>query len=334
MARWTPTVQERSVLSYMQLTRHARTAVFPVIVSALLVFWQISVDIARATTVNWADRSTTWSPVTAGHFPCTGDLDGDGDMDLVVFDPAAAFENTGPGSHPSWSVREDWGGAIAVPDGYVYGADMGDLDGDGDNDLLIAIHDVGIMYLENAGTPAVPTWVRNDDYFFLPGSFLVPAPSIVDLDRDGDADITVGSWHSLGCIWNEGSGAVPVWVEDWSAFDTIHPYGQFIDLCFGDLDSDGDLDLVTAPLLATGRLQAYENFGGTGSPSWSFELGLIGAIPQFDDMMGASLVDLNADGRPDFLTLRAFETSCFANEGPDTSAVERRSWGSIKSGFR
>ena len=48
-------------------------------------------------------------------------------------------------------------------------------------------------------------------------------------------------------------------------------------------------------------LQAYENAGSDTSAQWQFNLGMISGIPQFDDMRGGCLVDLNADDRPDFL---------------------------------
>jgi hypothetical protein len=290
-------------------------------------------DDGRATTVNWANRSSTWAPVTASRYPGAGDLDGDGDADLIVFDPIGALENTGPGSYPSWSARGDWVATLVLPEGCIFGADLGDLDGDGDSDLLVSIDGVGIVYFENTGGTTTPIWVRNDDYFVYP-FYWPPSPSIVDLDGDSDADIALGGSHALGCIWNEGSSSEPVWVEDWAAFEDIHPNGEFIDLNFGDVDDDGDLDLLTAPQAFSGILQAYENAGDASNPDWVFNLDLITGLPQFDDMSGACLVDLSGDDNPDFLTLRAFSSSCYLNEGADTTAVANRSWGRIKSEFR
>ena len=123
-------------------------------------------------------------------------------------------------------------------------------------------------------------------------------------------------------------------MRDYSVFDSIHPYGDYIDPNFADVDGDGDLDLLTAPKAGTGILQAYENAGDASTPDWVFNLDLITGLPQFDDMRGACLVDLSGDAIPDFLTLRAFLSSCYLNEGADTTAVVSRSWGRIKSEFR
>ena len=309
----------------------AALAGLPVLLTSFIVI--LSVAAGGATTVDWANRSSTWAPVTQSHFPCAGDLDGDGDADLIVFAPIGALENTGPGSFPSWSPRSDWVATIVLPEGDIVGADLGDLDGDGDCDLLVSVSRVGILYFENTGGAATPVWARNDDFFSY-SFWIPPAPSIVDLDGDLDADIAVGSWTWIGCFWNEGSSSEPVWVKDSSAFDGINPYGQFIDMCFADVDGDGDDDLLTSPAAGSGILQAYENAGDANNPDWVFNLDLITGLPQFDDMWGACLVDLSGDAKPDFLTLRVFSSSCYVNEGVDTTAVANRSWGRIKSEFR
>ena len=52
-------------------------------------------------------------------------------------------------------------------------------------------------------------------------------------------------------------------------------------------------------------------------------------------MRGGCLVDLNADDRPDFLAWRVYaRPTCYRNEGPDTTAVEKTSWGRVKASFR
>ena len=109
-----------------------------VVLPALLIVI-LPADDGRATTVDWANRSSTWAPVTASRYPGAGDLDGDGDADLIVFDPIGALDNTGPGSYPSWSARDDWVATLVLPEGYIFGADLGDLDADGDSDLLVSI---------------------------------------------------------------------------------------------------------------------------------------------------------------------------------------------------
>jgi len=309
------------------------TTLWIVFLTILCLGWAMSND-AHATTVTWSNRSATWAPVTSGVYPCACDLDDDKDADLLVFDPLGAFENIGSVASPSWSARPDWIASLDLPaEGDIYGADLGDLDGDDDADLLVSIALIGIIYYENVGVSGSPSWVRNDAYFSY-ASFVPLVPSIADLDADGDADIAVGGSSSLGSIRNEGTNVTPNWVSGASPFDGITPPGEYIDVCLGDIDGDGDFDLLTAPRASTGALHAYENTGSAGAPEWTHSPSLMTALPQFDDMGGACLVDLGGGPEPDFLTLRMFSSSCYMNEGADTTAVSSRTWGLIKSQFR
>lgn len=287
------------------------------------------------TVIDWVERSN-WAPPLTGFHPGAGDLDGDLDIDLIVCDPLGAFENTGGGLLPSWSQRADWVAGIVLHNDDA-AATLGDFDNDGDLDLVIACLMESIFYFENTGSSSSPAWTRNDDYFLVTGWGPWP-PSAVDVDGDGDLDIAMGSWFAhtgLACYWNNGTPTEPSWDREWPAFGGINPYGRGHDLNFADLDGDGDMDMVAAPEAGTGVLQAYENAGSDTSAQWQFNLGMISGIPQFDDMRGGCLVDLNGDSRPDFLAYRAYASpTCYRNEGADTTAVESTSWGRVKATYR
>ncbi|MCK4512719.1 VCBS repeat-containing protein [bacterium] len=304
---------------------------FVITVSLALVFAE---DAGADTVVDWVERDN-WAPLQTGYHPGAGDLDGDLDIDLIVCDPLGAVENVGSVFLPSWSQKNEWVAGIVLPVEEAQ-ADLGDFDNDGDLDLVIGCYGEGILYFENTGSSSSPVWTRNDDYFHASGWTIGP-PSAVDLDGDGDLDIAVGHWiltGGIGCYWNDGTPAEPSWVLDWTAFGGISPYGAGHDLNFGDLDGDGDFDMITSPEAGTGVLQAYENTGSDTSVQWLFNLGMISGITQYDDMRGGCAVDLNGDGRPDFLAYRAYGATCWRNEGPDTTAVEESSWGRVKATFR
>ena len=284
--------------------------------------------------VNWVERDN-WAPLLTGFHPGAGDLDGDLDIDLIVCDPLGALENVGGALLPSWSQRSDWVTGIVLPVDEAW-ATLGDFDDDGDLDLVVGCYALGILYFENTGSSSSPAWTRNDDYFHV-SAWTIGPPSAVDLDCDGDLDIAVGTQvlpGGVGCYWNNGTPAEPSWVLDWTAFGGINPYGRGHDLNFGDLDGDGDIDMITSPEAGSGVLQAYENTGSDTSAQWLFNLDTISGIPQFDDMRGGCLVDLNGDDRPDFLAYRAYSATCYRNDGSDTTAVEKTSWGRVKASFR
>lgn len=113
-----------------------------------------------------------------------GDLDGDGDVDvLVAISPLSRlswFETTGP-STPS--VEH----VISTSVQGVLVAELGDLEGDGDLDVL-------------GGRQAEFAWFENDGQGGFTAQHPIPPPSqsqveyatsaeLADLDRDGDLDL-------------------------------------------------------------------------------------------------------------------------------------------------
>jgi hypothetical protein len=174
-----------------------------------------------------------------------GDLDADGDLDLVV----AAFgyargevlwmENLGAGV---WKPRAllQGAGAIHVP--------LADYDGDGDLDIatVFSQDDEEVFGFENLGAGRFRA--RN-----LWGSFNPDLGSAglvkTDLDRDGDVDLLLPVGDNLedqysypqpyhGCFWLENKGN---WAFEAKRIATV---GGTYAAAPGDLDGDGDIDVA------------------------------------------------------------------------------------------
>ena len=83
-------------------------------------------------------------------YPAIVDFDGDGDNDIFIGNyngTVSYFENTGTKADPSWTYRPKVGGNIDV--GTMACPTVGDLNGDGYLDLIVANYDGTLYYYEN-----------------------------------------------------------------------------------------------------------------------------------------------------------------------------------------
>ena len=164
----------------------------------------------------------------------TGDVDGDGDPDVLLADGAGAHE---------WFENE--GGTLApkprplpTPEGWVVAEDRTvDLDGDARPDLVVACATEQLAWARGlAGGDLGPLKELTSR---VEGARAVAA---ADLDADGDLDLVVAGAApaALQCLENLGGGAFG------PATPTVPLHGAPERLLSGDFDGDGDLDLIAA----------------------------------------------------------------------------------------
>lgn len=201
-----------------------------------------------------------------------------------------------------------------------------DVDQDGVRDLLFSPNtaletddDRSVHYFRNEGTEDVPAWTMvQDDYLqegmldFGRGAY----PVLIDFDGDGLLDLAVANKEryegvdqtpaAIACYRNDGTETSPSFVlqsMDWVDLSTYQIESPFP--AFGDLDGDGDLDLIVGDEL--GLLHEFTNEAEPGEwPSYELSVlsltdGITGEPIDVGQFAAPQLIDVDADGNLDLV---------------------------------
>ena len=246
-----------------------------------------------------------------------GDLDRDGDVDLVACssadDEVSWFENDGA-ADPSFSRRiilHD--PPVMVPDAAdsPMAVHVADVNGDGAMDILWASRDDNkVGWLENDGTPPLAFTVHVVSTGISDGADDVWA---VDVDGDGDIDVLASSVRDDEVQFfrnNLGDGT------SWSTHTVTSSADGVESVTAGDVDADGDID-VLATAYSDNSVLWYENTAGSGL-SWSARTVTILTLGPRD----AALADIDGDGDLDVAAAVTFgdEFVWFTNQTIHRSA--------------
>jgi hypothetical protein len=242
---------------------------------------------------------------TQAHEVYACDMDLDSDIDVLGasagLNDIAWWRNDG-GDPITWTAQT----IDSVCPG-ARSARAGDLDGDGDMDVVSAalVSNEVSWYRNDGGDPIVWTEIVIDNSFG--GSHMV---RIADMDGDTDPDI-LGTAYAMDQIayWENQGGDPVVWIKRivTSALD------EAVTGCPADIDGDGDTDV-----LGTGQgsdlVVWWENLGGAPA-AWrrhDVSTGFAGAWPAYaDDIDGDGCTDLVVGGY-DADEIRWWRNDCLA----------------------
>ncbi len=227
-----------------------------------------------------------FSTLTTGNIPgrsARADLDGDGDLDLVV---PNVFDNT-------VTVWRNDGGLAFTPIQTLNTAvnvsdvDLVDMNGDTFLDILLTARTATVQVFANNGSasfaPPLQAAAGFDSYSALP----------IDLDGDTDLDLLVCNYapDKISILLNDGSGNLTLVGANFAGG------GGPSEIIAVDLDKDNDKDLVIS-LADSNVVLIVENTGIGYAPLTFHNTGIFPL-----DMI---VRDFNQDGFPDIVTANTF----------------------------
>ncbi|MCX6310310.1 MAG: T9SS type A sorting domain-containing protein [Bacteroidetes bacterium] len=253
--------------------------------------------------------------VGEGCYPVFFDYDNDGDKDLLIGDygyyqhlgpyqaKIALYKNIGSVTAPSFVLQtRDFANVHAnVPSISGMAPTFGDLDGDGDKDMIIGDMSGKLNYFEKQPGP--------NDNFVLIASFYqgidvgnYAAPQLIDVDRDGKLDLLIGEQSgNINYYHNDGTTSVPVFTLVTPLFGNVYvtqpAYSTGYSVpCMYD-DNGHYVFLVGSE---RGWLNRYDNIDGNLSGTFTRTDSTF--ISTFEGgNVSAAIADLNNDGLYDIV---------------------------------
>ena len=231
-----------------------------------------------------------------------------------------------------------------------------DIDEDGIRDLIFSPNtyletddDASVHYLKNTGEDLSPSWEYIQNDFIQEGMIDLGRgsyPVLIDLDSDGLLDLVLANKEqyqgvdntptSILLFKNTGTLSSPVFSHQWQDTVDISTYGiESVFPTLGDLDGDGDVDLIVGDEL--GFMHRFENNAGEGNwPEFVVsELSISDSEQEVIDIgqfAAPQLIDIDSDGLLDLVvgekngTLTLF-LNCGDNVTPSWCKVESEAFG-------
>ena len=277
-------------------------------------------------------------------------------------------ENLGSNTSPQFSIPIKNPFNLTSPQNFsLYGSllshNLIDLDNDGDYDLLASYsgfyqnyiygsytydqsaHTV-FKYYENIGNPSIPLFAaQQTNPFGLELDSVIGISDVVDIDGDGDYDVisSIAVFGNQGYIQNQDMGFIEnIGTSNNPQFS--NPQVNLIGITFptsyypiipsfGDIDGDGDYDLLTTPYDDNGNSEYkflyQQNKGSSTNAIMSLQaqnpFGLSPDTSYAGIIINSEIVDLDGDGDMDIVTSGFYGNNFlfFENNNSSTSVFDK-----------
>lgn len=270
--------------------------------------------------LQWVQETTTRFPVQNEYTnQCTiVDLEGDGDLD-IVWANGQGYSSAGAALKPRMYINDGLGFFTDQTDarapgvtGWFRGVEAGDIDNDGDQDLILAQDfNKRPILLVNSGTGNF----TDQSAARLPNILMSSSRAqFGDVDNDGDLDL---AFCNSGATSRFGSGQPRLYLNDGTGVYTdvtaanvpVGNVAEQMDILFFDVDNDLDLDLLVVSRAGANKL--WKNDGG-GKFSLQAGLPAGGAAYSYD------AGDIDNDGDLDLIGINGGADQLLRNNGTGT----------------
>ena len=280
----------------------------------------------------WKETIIAREPPTGGTFASgdleTGDMDGDGDIDVLAVKHTGEWDEAGAPAEVFWYEAPDWTPhTVGEARGAVKDLSIADFDGDGRNDLAVLTFENKNLRIHRSNEDGTSTLVAD---LTAPG--IHEGMDVGDLDGDGDVDVAVNGYVFL----NPGGDLTGAWslevlndrwhnqTGDWSANGTK--------TAVADYDGDGRPEVFVSHSERAGYPIAM--YTRTGAGEWT-ETIVLDSLPAAHTLQPADM-DLDGDidlvtgvnrGRAVNLNVDHFEVLVLLNDGSGGVGTRHRSAG-------
>lgn len=233
-------------------------------------------------------------------------------LELGTYKSALAlYENTGTAAEPEFThITYDFSGLGEMNLGQALHPAFGDIDGDGDLDMLLGTSSGTVYHFVNTAGPGnpvnfeiapTPILKDSDGNSIDPGQF--STPQLIDLTGNGLLDLVMGERNGKIHLYeNSGSTTNPSFSLINEFLGGVETTEGFASTGYSNIyffDHDGERYLMTGA--ESGKIRLYSNI--TGNLNGTFTL-------ENDQLFGlkngmrstVSVIDINSDGYPDFFT--------------------------------
>jgi len=241
------------------------------------------------------------------------DLEGDDNLDVVVTYSFSETESYVDAYELDGTRKTDLGFPIFLPGYIMSGVSIGDLDYDGDVEIVVS----ALIFDNGIGNASLYVFEFNGEKFIESWHFMENTQSAVslftpvlgDIDGDGDLEIMLENsrkyygewWENVIYAWHHNGSMV----SGWPVINN-NKFGNHYIPALGDIDNDGRQDVIAGS--RDHYVYAWNGDGSLVSGNWPVDIG--------DIAMAASQVgDLDGDGDLEVVQIGNNNGSIFILDG-------------------